>query len=50
MYERNKIWNEEKNSRLHSERERKAEYDLKECYFTPNIRREEDREKTSPVT
>lgn len=48
MYERNKKWNEERNYRLQTERQRKAEYDLKECCFTPNIRKDESKDRTSP--
>ena len=38
MYERNKMWVEEKRSRIHTERERQQEMEMKECVFTPNIR------------
>ena len=49
MYERNKKWNEDRKARLHTERERKAEYEMKDCSFKPNSTKEQQLEN-SPVT
>ena len=38
MYLKNKLWEEEKEVKLQAERERKAELEMEECSFAPNIR------------